>query len=128
MPELSPILAFLMAAATGILSGCGIGGGTLLIILLTLFCGASQDAARAVNLSYFLTAAGAALWYHRKSGLIDRAAFLPAMSAGVITAALAAWLAPRIDTGLLHRLFGGILCYVGIRELFTKAQRRTNSR
>ena len=128
MPELSPILAFFLAVATGILSGCGIGGGTLLILVLTLFCGASGSAARTVNLSYFLTAAGAALWYHRKSGLIDRAAFLPAAIAGVITAALASWLAPRIDTGLLHRMFGGILCYVGVRELFTKAQRRANSR
>lgn len=128
MPELSPVLAFLCAAATGILSGCGIGGGTLLILILTLFCGASQSAAQAVNLSYFLTAAGAALWFHRKSGLIDWAAFLPAAIAGALTAALASWLAPRIDTVLLHRLFGGILCYVGIRELFTKSQRRANSR
>ena len=124
MPAISWFLAFLIAAATGILSGYGIGGGTLLILILVLFCGSSQSAAQAINLSYFLPAAGASLFFHAKGGRIDWQAFWPAVIAGIITAALASWLAPHIDTNLIKRLFGGILLYVGIRELFAKPQPR----
>ena len=122
MPTLSWLPAFFIAAATGILSGYGIGGGTLLILLLVLFCGSAQSAAQAINLSYFLPTAGASLFFHAKGGRIDWTVFWPAVIAGTITAALASWLAPHIDTNIIKRLFGGILLYVGIRELFNKAQ------
>ena len=122
MPNISWFLAFVIAAATGILSGYGIGGGTLLILILVLFCGSSQSAAQAINLSYFLPAAGASLCFHAKGGRIDWGTFWPAVIAGTITAALASWLAPHIDTNIIKRLFGGILLYVGIRELFAKTQ------
>ncbi len=124
MPTLSWFPAFLIAAATGVLSGYGIGGGTLLILILVLFCGSSQSAAQAINLSYFLPAAGASLCFHAKGGRIDWPTFWPAVIAGTITAALASWLAPHINTDIIKRLFGGILLYVGIRELFAKAQPR----
>lgn len=127
MPNISWILAFLLSAATGILSGYGIGGGTLLILILVLFCGSSQSAAQAINLSYFLPTAGASLYFHAKDSRIDWQAFWPAVTAGIITAALASWLAPHIDTGIIKRLFGGILCYVGIREVFAKAKPHTSA-
>ena len=73
MPTLSWLPAFFIAAATGILSGYGIGGGTLLILILVLFCAISesQSAAQAINLSYFLPTAGASLFFHAKGGRID---------------------------------------------------------
>jgi uncharacterized membrane protein YfcA len=122
MTEISWIWGFLIAAATGILSGYGIGGGTLLILILVFFFGAEQSAAQAVNLSYFIPAAGASLFFHVKRGRIDKTVFFCAAIAGTITAAVAAWLAPKIDTEIIKRLFGGILLYVGVRELFAKAQ------
>lgn len=122
MPTLTWFPAFLIAAATGILSGYGIGGGTLLILILVLFCNTSQSAAQAINLSYFLPAAGASLWFHAKGGRIDWTAFWPAAIAGIITAALVSYLAPLLPIAIIKRLFGGILFYIGIRELFTKAQ------
>ena len=45
---------------------------------------------------------------------------LPAVSAGLVCAALAAWLATGLDTGLLRRCFGIFLLGTGLRELFAR--------
>ena len=38
---------------TGILSAWGVGGGTLLLLIMTLFLGVDPSTARAINLLYF---------------------------------------------------------------------------
>ena len=48
------ILEILAGAIGGIIGGMGMGGGTLLIPLLTIFLGISQKLAQAYNLISFL--------------------------------------------------------------------------
>ena len=55
------LVPMLAGALTGILSGFGIGGGSLLLIYMTSFAGLPQDLAQGINLLYFLPTAGAAL-------------------------------------------------------------------
>ena len=47
-------LYFLCGILGGVLGGMGMGGGTVLIPLLTIFCGVEQGAAQGVNLLSFL--------------------------------------------------------------------------
>ena len=47
------IMLMIAGAAGGALGGMGMGGGTLLIPILTLLCGFSQHAAQAANLAAF---------------------------------------------------------------------------
>ena len=117
MSWLVPVLA---GAATGVLSGFGVGGGTLLLIYMTAFAGVEQHLAQGINLVYFLPAAAAALPSHIKNGYVDRSAALPAILAGLAAAGLCAWVASGLNTGLLRRCFGGFLLVVGLRELFRK--------
>ena len=56
---------------TGVLSGFGIGGGSLLLLYLTLFAGLSQFEAGGINLLYFIACAPAALYAHVKNGLVE---------------------------------------------------------
>ena len=114
------LLPLLAGAAAGILSGFGIGGGTLLLIWLTAFAGVPQNLAQGVNLLYFLPAAATALPAHIKNGYIDGKTVWPAALAGLAGTALAAWLATGLDVELLRRYFGGFLLVVGLRELFAK--------
>lgn len=114
------LLAVLAGAATGILSGFGVGGGTLLLIYLTAIAGMPQPQAQGINLLYFLPSAAAALPAHIKHGYVEKSVLLPAILAGLVCAALAAWAATGLDTGLLRRCFGGFLLAVGLRELFRK--------
>lgn len=117
---MSWLTALLAGTAAGVLSGFGVGGGTLLLLYLTAIAGVEQHLAQGINLVYFLPAAAAALPSHFKNGYVDRSAVLPAILAGLATAGLCAWVASGLDTGLLRRCFGGFLLVVGLRELFRK--------
>lgn len=117
------LTAVLTGAVTGILSGFGVGGGTLLLIWMTAFAGVPQDLAQGVNLLYFLPAAAMALPAHFKNGYIDKKTALPAIAAGLAGTAAAAWAATAVDVELLRRCFGVFLICIGLRELFRKGER-----
>ena len=112
--------AFFAGLATGVLSGFGVGGGTLLLIYMTALAGIPQDLAQGINLVYFLPTAALALPAHIKNGFIQTSVLLPAILAGLLGTAAAAWIATGLEVELLHRLFGGFLIYVGLSELFRK--------
>lgn len=114
------LIAALAGAVTGVLSGFGVGGGSLLLIYMTSFAGVSQNLAQGINLLYFLPAAAASLPAHVKNGYLEKAALLPAVAAGLAGTALAAWAATALDVELLRKCFGGFLLVVGLRELFRK--------
>ena len=111
------ILPFLVAAATGVLSGWGVGGGTLLLVCMTLFLGVEHCTAQAVNLLFFLPTAALSLWFHRKKGVIDKKVFLNAAIPGTAAALLCAFLALSVDTAILRKPFGLFLVWTGVRML-----------
>ena len=115
-------LPLLAGAAAGVLSGFGVGGGTLLLVWLTAVAGLPQDQAQGINLLYFLPAAGAALPAHAKNGYLEKEVLLPAIAAGLIAAGLGAWAATGLDNGVLRRCFGGFLLVIGLRELFRRGE------
>lgn len=112
------ILPLIVGAVTGVLSGFGVGGGTLLLVYMTAFAGVEQRLAQGINLLYFLPAAATALPAHVKNGYVERQALVPAICAGLVCSALAAWAATAMDVGLLRKCFGGFLLVIGLRELF----------
>ena len=112
------LLPLLAGALTGVLSGFGVGGGTLLLVYMTVFAGLDQRLAQGINLLYFLPAGLLALPAHWKNGYVEKKALLPAIAAGLVCAGLAAWAATAVDVTLLRRLFGGFLTLIGVSELF----------
>ena len=108
--------------AAGLLTGAGIGGGTLLLVYLTNLGGMELRQAQGVNLIYFLITAPPALWGHFKNDLVDKPLALRAGAAGLLTAGLTAWLTRGLDTGLLKQAFGRFTVAVGLRELFCKKE------
>ena len=114
------LLPTLIGVLTGVLSGFGVGGGTLLLIYLTTFAGMEQTAAQGINLLYFLPAAATALPSHVRNGYIQTRTAFPAMVAGLVCSAAAAWIATALDVELLRRFFGVFLLFIGIRELLQK--------
>ena len=101
----------------GIFGGMGMGGGTLLIPLLTTFGRLSQHAAQGINLAAFLPMAGAALIIHfRKKLVVPKAALLVAVPA-LLTAVPGAVLASYVSGKILARVFGGFLLVLGAWQL-----------
>lgn len=111
------LLPLLAGCATGILSAWGVGGGTLLLLIMTLFLGVDPAAARAVNLLYFLPTAAMGLLQHRKNGLLDRSLLSASVPWGLAAAAAGAYLASAVDAELLRRPYGVFLLIAGIVTL-----------
>ncbi|HBT65026.1 MAG TPA: sulfite exporter TauE/SafE family protein [Ruminococcaceae bacterium] len=124
---MTSIIEFIVGLITGILSGFGIGGGSLLILYLTLCSGTPQYTAAGINLLYFLFCAPAALVSHIKNKLIDKKTALVCIAAGIPSSIIAAIAASYLDIGILRRLFGVFLLYIGVRELFFKKPEREDS-
>lgn len=110
----------IIGAATGVITGFGIGGGTLLILYLTLFAGVGQMESQGINLVYFLPSAGAALVSHIKNREIVWRAFVFSTLSGVATTVMGSMLAARLDITLLRRFFGAFLIVVGLSQIFSK--------
>ncbi len=108
----------------GFLSGLGIGGGSLLILWLTLVLGMDTAAARGINLLFFLPAAGAACLFHQGRGKARLGSAAPGIAAGCIAAAFFSQVCQGMETDLLRRLFGGLLLITGLRELFFAGKKR----
>lgn len=120
LPVMQWLLPLLVGGATGVLSGFGIGGGTLLLVYMTAFAGVDQHLAQGINLLYFLPAGLMALPAHLKNGFVEKRALLPAIGAGLLCAGAAAWAATSMDVGLLRKCFGVFLIIVGIPEVLGK--------
>ena len=82
---------------TGILSGFGVGGGTLLLVYMTAVAGLDQHLAQGINLLYFLPAALLALPSHVKNGYVEKPALVPAIIGGLVCAGLGAWAATAME-------------------------------
>ena len=95
------VLPLLAGMGCGVLSAWGVGGGTLLLLVMTLFFGVDQAAAQGVNLLYFLPTAAMGLIWHRQNGLLDKALLRRTVPWALVTAAAASWAATALDVTLL---------------------------
>lgn len=121
MVESLPVV-LIVGTAMGFLTGLGIGGGSLLILWLTMVVDMDPVTARAINLLFFLPSAIIACFFRWRQGLIPWKIIFPAIIAGAVSAALFSWLGSRLDVSLLKKLFGGLLILTGLRELFYKGK------
>ena len=112
------LLAVLAGAATGILSGFGVGGGTLLLIYLTAIAGMAQPQAQGINLLFFLPTAISALLCHWQKGYLDTPTWKAAVPVAVPAALAGAWIATAVDVDLLRRPFGIYLLLSGLSLIF----------
>lgn len=119
-------LPIVLAVGTvlGFLAGLGVGGGSLLILWLTLVLGIEHPQARLVNLLFFLPSAVIASFFRWKQGKLDFKKVLPAILAGCTAAALCSWFSTQLDIALLKKLFGGLLLITGVRELMYKPRKK----
>ena len=108
----------LVGTALGFLSGLGIGGGSLLVVWLTMVLGMDPVTARGINLLFFLPSALVAIFIRCKQSKLNWKAVLPAIAAGCVAAAVFSWVSTVLEFALLKKLFGAILIAAGIRELF----------
>ena len=122
----SIFLTLPVAAVLGFLAGLGVGGGSLLILWLTMVLEMDPADARCINLLFFLPAAAISCLFRWKQGKVNPRSTLPAAAAGCAAAVVFTLLSGRIDTQLLRKGFGILLLFSGFRELFYKQRKKTH--
>ena len=108
---------FLVGTALGFLSGLGVGGGSLLLLWMTLVLGADAAQARVMNLMFFLPSALIATAFRWRQSKPDWHHILPSAGAGLLGALLGNLIAPGIDQELLRKAFGVLFLLAGWKEL-----------
>lgn len=119
MLESLPVI-LIVGTVLGFLTGLGIGGGSLLILWLTMVLGVDPVTARGINLLFFIPSAVIACIFKWKQGSLKPKSVLPAILAGCTAAAVFSWLSTVLDVEILKKMFGGVLIAAGLRELFYK--------
>ncbi len=119
------LLLFFCGIFGGVLGGMGMGGGTLLIPLLTLVCGVEQGVAQGLNLLSFLPMSLLALTVHAGNGLLKREGLLRLCVPAALFSLLGAFFAVLLPSALLKRAFGLfliILSYLPFRAALSKRE------
>ena len=107
------IVPFLCGLGASVISAWGVGGGTLLLLVMTLFLGVDQRTAQGVNLLFFLPTAASALVCHAKGGYLDKPTLKAAVPVAVIAALIGAWISNAVDVEVLRKPFGIYLLLSG---------------
>lgn len=114
------MLLFLIGLISGVISGMGMGGGTVLIPALIFFVGVPQHIAQSINLAVFFPTSLVALWIHTKNKHVRYKLALKIIITGIIGAFIGSKIATSISTNTLRRLFGFFILAMGVYELFRK--------
>lgn len=120
-------VAIFVGTLLGFLSGLGVGGGSLLILWLTLVLDFDPVTARMLNLLFFLPSAAVSCLFRWKQGRLPLKKLLPAVMAGCLSAILFSHLGQEMDIDWMKKLFGVLLLITGIRELLYHPQKPQNS-
>lgn len=123
----------LIGAFSGIFSGIGMGGGTILIFLLTAFAGLEQHIAQATNLIYFVPTAISAIIVNYREKNIDAKLAKQISIYGIIGAIIGAIISINMDVQKLRKFYGIFLAIIAIHEIYTlfkeyKLHRKRNTK
>ena len=122
------IVTILAGFFSGIISGMGIGGGAVLIPILTVLLKVGQQQAQCANLVYFIPTAIAALVVHIKNKSVDFKVALPIIITGLAGAGLGAWIAVCISPEMLRKIFAVFLFAMGLNQFFGKGRNSSDGK
>lgn len=113
------MLEIIIGVISGIISGIGMGGGTILILILTIFLNVDQHLAQAINLVFFIPTAISAIIVNYKQKLIDFKTSNIISIFGVVGAIVGSMIANKIESNNLRKFFGIFLAIIAINEIIS---------
>ena len=114
---MSFILFLIAGFFSGILGGMGMGGGTILIPVLTVILGVEQHVAQATNLIAFLPMAAFSLKVHKDNGLLKTNGLGWIIIPALATSVAAGFFASLLPSEVLKKLFGALLIALSVKLL-----------
>lgn len=118
---------------SGAFSGTGMGGGTILILILSVFMGIEQHVAQATNLVFFVPTSITAIITTMKEKLINWKIGIPVAISGIAGAIFGAKISVSMDVNRLRKYFGIFLILITIYEIYSlikqyKIDRKSNNK
>ncbi len=116
----------------GIVSALGMGGGTILILFLSLFMGIEQHVSQATNLIFFIPTSIAAIIMNIKNRKINFKISKTIIIYGIIGALIGSFISNKLETKSLQRIFGIFLLIIAFFQIYeiytsyTKNKKRNN--
>ena len=122
------ILNGVVALIAGFLGAIGVGGGSVLIIFLTLILNMPQLKAQGINLIFFIPCSITGLIFHIKNKLIDYKLAIPLIIFGLIGAGVGFWLNQMIDEFIIRKIFGALLLVIAGAQLYSVWKEKKNKK
>ena len=113
------MLYLLIGFISGIVSGTGMGGGTILIFFLTFFMGVEQHVAQATNLIFFIPASLVAILVNLKNKNLGIKSGVIISIFGILGAIIGANISLNIDVNILRKSFGVFLILIITNEIYS---------
>lgn len=110
-------VALLVSVLLGTLSGIGIGGGSILMLWLTLIAQLPPETAKALNLMFFIPGALLSSFLRIRYGQLRIKPIIPAALVGCAAAGIAAFFSSNLSTELIRKIMGILFIGIGIREI-----------
>ena len=112
------MIVILFGLIAGIITGLGMGGGTILILLLSVFLGQDQHVAQATNLIFFIPTSIAAIYTNLKYKNVNLKVALTVSSFGVLGAIIGATISSAINSAILKKFFAVFILIIAIYEIY----------
>lgn len=101
---------------SGIVSGMGMGGGTVLITILTCFFGVNQLVAQASNIIFFIPTSIIASIVNIKNHILKWRVAIPLTLSGVVGACFGSIIANKINVNFLRKCFAIFIMIIAIYQ------------
>lgn len=112
------MIEIFIGAISGMITAIGMGGGTVLILLLTMFLSIQQHIAQATNLIFFIPTAITAIIVNLKEKNIELKTGVNIIIFGIIGAIIGSILANKIEVRNLRKFFGIFLLCIAMHEIY----------
>ena len=109
----------IIGVISGIVSGTGMGGGTILIFLLLFLCNIEQHIAQATNLIFFIPTSIIAIIVNAKNKNINVKLGIIISLYGILGAIIGANLSIHLDMKILRKYFGIFLLIISAHEIYS---------
>ena len=113
------MLEILIGLISGIVTGIGMGGGTILILLLSVIWDYDQHIAQATNLIFFIPTAITSVIIGIKNKNINVKEAWVIVVSGIVGAIISANISSNLNVNLLRKMFGAFLLIIAIYEIYS---------
>lgn len=112
------MIEMLIGLFSGVFTATGMGGGTILILLLSFLLKIEQHEAQAANVIFYIPTAVFAIIFSIKNKMVDFKLSKIIIIFGIVGAIIGAMISSKMEVNLLKKVFGFFLLFISCYEIY----------